>query len=139
MNVKSKFALSILLMVTGIGGIWSVTPEPPPLPLPHTMWHNFHSHLRSFMFCRHHSLGDPEISYRTEKTCSHDLWPLTTGSRYYKKLIIQIISKLGLMFISCFNFPGNIILHGIYLCFMQISPDFFKSIYFCSSALIAHS
>ena len=47
--------------------------------------------------------------------------------------MIQIISKLGLMFISCFNFPGNIILHGIYLCFMQISRDFCKSRYFCSA------
>ncbi|XP_078311521.1 uncharacterized protein LOC144618760 [Crassostrea virginica] len=51
--------------------------------------------------------------------------------------MIQIISKLGLMFISCFNFSGNIILHAIYLCFMQISRDFCKSRYFCSSAHIA--
>lgn len=43
------------------------------------------------------------------------------------------------MFISCFNFSGNIILHAIYLCFMQISRDFCKSRYFCSSAHIAHS
>ena len=33
------------------------------------------------------------------------------------------------MFISCFSFPGNIILHGIYLCFMQISRDFLKSLF----------
>ena len=41
----------------------------------------FHSQLRSFMFSRHHSLGNTEISYRTENIyvymlalMTYDLW-----------------------------------------------------------------
>ena len=144
MNVKSNFVLSILLMVTGIGGIWSVTPGPPPLPFLHTMWHNFSFttpliHVKPPSFTWQYGNIIPHGKDLCLYVCSHDLWPLTSGSWYYKKLMIQIISKLGLMFISCFNFSGNIILHAIYLCFMQISRDFCKSRYFCSSAHIAHS
>ena len=66
--------------------------------------HIFHSQLRSFMFCRHDSLCNPEISYLTENIyvymlalMTYDLWH--RGHCVIKKSMIQIISKLGLMII----------------------------------------